>query len=108
MLKSIAIGSAVGALVCLGLAQVSDPAFLGVTSEPSSVLFYGVTGLLAGALGLVALGSGSLSVVRRAKAGQERTTGRKMIALAARIVLGLVLLGGVLGLAALGYRLSVR
>jgi len=108
MLKSIAIGSAVGALACLGLTQVSDPAFLGVTSEPSRVLFYGVTGLLAGALALVALGSASLWVVRRAEGRQDRTMGRKMIALAARIVLGVVLLGGVLGLAALGYRLSVR
>ena len=77
MVKSIAISSSVGALTCLGLTQVSDPAFLGVTSEPSRILFYGGTGLLAGVLALVALGSAALWFVRRALATAARDPERE-------------------------------
>ncbi|OFV94037.1 MAG: hypothetical protein A3G76_09735 [Acidobacteria bacterium RIFCSPLOWO2_12_FULL_65_11] len=64
MLKPVTIGSAVAALACLGLSQMSNPEMFGITSEPSRILFYGGSGLLAGALGLVALAGAAVWAVR--------------------------------------------
>ncbi len=35
----------VAALIFLGLAYVPDPSIIGITSEPSRIMFYGLSGL---------------------------------------------------------------
>jgi hypothetical protein len=58
----------VGALtsgICLGLSQTPDPSIFGIRSEPSRILFYGLSGLLAAAGGLAALVSGLFLALQR-------------------------------------------
>jgi hypothetical protein len=49
------IGSYVGALIFSGFAYFPDPTMIGITSEPSRILFYGLSGLLAGLSFVVAV-----------------------------------------------------
>lgn len=59
MARMIFVGSALACLLFVGLSQVPDPGVLGIHDEPTVILFYGGSGLLAGLSGLIALGSGA-------------------------------------------------
>jgi hypothetical protein len=45
-------------MISLGLSQISDPGVFGIHEEPERIMFYGVSGLLAGLFGIIALGGG--------------------------------------------------
>ncbi len=55
MTKIVMIVIYVAALVFLGLAYLPDPKIIGITSEPSTIMFYGLSGLLAGLSFVVAV-----------------------------------------------------
>ncbi len=55
MTRIVMIGSYVGALMFLGLAYFPNPKIIGITSEPSRILFYGLSGLLSGLSFVVAV-----------------------------------------------------
>lgn len=75
MARRIFLGSLVLCVVAASLSQIPDTAILGIHEEPSIILFYGGSGLLAVFFGLLALGSGSyLGITRLASLsdGQRR------------------------------------
>ncbi len=43
--RIVMIVSYIAALIFLGLAYVPDPSIIGITSEPSRIMFYGLSGL---------------------------------------------------------------
>ena len=58
MARIISAGSLILFMISLGLSQVSDPGIFGISEEPERIMFYGISGLLTGLSGLVAVGSG--------------------------------------------------
>ncbi len=62
----------VAALIFLGLAYVPDPSIIGINSEPSRIMFYGLSGLLAGLSFVVAVISTIGYAIGRWRAGQDR------------------------------------
>jgi hypothetical protein len=58
MSRRLFIESLILCLFCLALLQIPDPGTIGITSEPSIILFYGGTGLVTGLSGVIAAGSG--------------------------------------------------
>lgn len=55
MIRRVMILSYVAAAVFLALAYMPDPGLLGADSEPARILFYGMSGLLAGVSVVVAV-----------------------------------------------------
>jgi len=67
MLAKLFLVSAVAAVVCLALSQVSHPAVFGVRSEPARILYYGLSGFLAGLFTLTAVLTGIVWTFKRAR-----------------------------------------
>ncbi len=55
MTRIVMIVSYMGALIFLGFAYFPNPKIIGITSEPSRILFYGLSGLLSGLSFVVAV-----------------------------------------------------
>jgi hypothetical protein len=72
MTRIVMITSYVTALAFLGLAYVPDPSIFGITSEPSRILFYGLSGLLAGLSCVVAVISTIAFTIGRWRASRDR------------------------------------
>jgi len=62
--RSVFIVSIACGAFCFALTQVSNPKTLGITSEPGTIAFYGLFGLLTGLSGVVAVLSGGLWFLR--------------------------------------------
>jgi len=58
MIRYIFFSSVVLCLLLTGLSQIPNPENFGIQGESERILYYGGIGLLAGACGLIALGSG--------------------------------------------------
>ena len=65
MARTIFVGSVLFCALFLGLSQIPDPDFFGVRDEPSRLLFYGGTGVLAGLFGLITTISGTYLVLSK-------------------------------------------
>ena len=106
MLPRILVISVLGAVCFVLLSQLPDPKVFGIRSEPSTILFYGASGLLAGLFTVVAIGSGILFGLQRLE-GRTRGTPSRMAALAYRAALVLLAVGAVLLVIASIRRLGV-
>ena len=70
--------------VFVGLSQLPDPGFLGLTEEPERILYYALTAGLAGLFGIVAAASGI--VLLASKPADTRPRQRRVVYLAISIV----------------------
>ena len=106
MLPRILVISILGAGCFLLLSQLPDPTIFGVRSEPSTILFYGGSGLLAGLFTVVAIVSGILFGLQRIQSSTAGTPG-PMATLAYRGAVALVAVGAILLVIAVIRRLAV-
>jgi len=106
MLPRILVISILGAVCFVLLSQFPDPSIFGIRSEPSTILFYGGSGLLAGLFTVIAIVSGILFGLQRIQS-QTGGTSSRMATLAYRAALALVAIGAVLLIFATIRRLGV-
>ena len=85
----IFLGSALVALVGLLGVQVPDPSLIGITEEPSRILFYVLSSVLLLLAGLTASFSGSLWWLARRRSGARAD--RAVLILASAVLLAVLL-----------------
>jgi len=104
--KKSAIVSSVLALVFLALTNVPDPKIFGLTSEPSHILFYILTAVLAVVSGLVAVICLLFWVIGRGREHPDETVQARS-KLGYRILIGIIVVGAALLLVAILPRLGL-
>lgn len=87
--RRLFLASALAALVGLLGVQVPDPALIGITEEPSRILFYALSALLLLLAGLTAFFSGALWWLERRRSGVSAV--RAVLVLASAVCLAVVL-----------------
>ncbi len=106
MLFRVFIAAVLGSVCFAALAQMPSPAIVGVRSEPTTLLYYGGTGLLAGLFTVGAIVCGIVLGLRRIQHRATRPPGRVAI-LAYRLIWVVVGLGLLILLMAMVLRLGV-
>jgi hypothetical protein len=106
MLPRILTVCVIGAACFFLLSQVPDPAVFGIRTEPSTILYYGGSGLLAGLFTVMAIGSGVLAGLRRLQHTTGRTTSR-LAKVVYRVALALVVVGALLVIVAFFRRVTM-